>query len=350
MAMSSESEVQILIEKYKRLEKIVDDRLHKILMTKDNPLLLITHRIKTVDSIKGKLARKSDHYTDIHGLRDILGVRVICYFLEDIDRTAKLIAENFRVDWKNSKDKRELIDARSFGYLSLHYICALPEEEGELSNLWFEIQIRTILQHSWAEIEHDLGYKAEIEIPRDIRRSFSRAASLLETTDLLFADIKKKLMEYKANVEKDMKRKRLDHIYFDALTLAEFTSHNETYLNILNEIASITNAHITENNPKNLLSSIDFLGIDTLQKLTNLLNERHDLILKLARDSLQDSGLDELASTVVYYYFFRAELISGDYSMERIHEFFMLTAKNEKSADKNTERILKARKAWKGQA
>ncbi len=135
MAMSSESEMQILIEKYKLLEKIVDDRLHKILMTNDNPLLLITHRIKTMDSIKGKLARKADHYTDIHSLRDILGVRVICYFLEDIDLTAKLIAENFRVDWSKSKDKRELIDARSFGYLSLHYICALPEEEGELSNL-----------------------------------------------------------------------------------------------------------------------------------------------------------------------------------------------------------------------
>lgn len=343
--MNPENEMQILIERYKRLEDVVVGKLHKILLTNNNPMIYITHRIKTVDSIKGKLTRKADHYTDIHGLRDILGVRVICYFLEDVDLMAKLIADNFRVDWSNSKDKRELIDARSFEYLSLHYICALPEEDGELSDLWFEIQIRTILQHSWAEIEHDLGYKAEIEVPRDIRRSFSRAASLLETTDLLFADIRKKLMEYKANVEENMKRKELDHIYFDAVTLTEFTSHNEIYLNVLNEIAAITNAHITESNPKSLLSSIEFLGLDTLQKMIDLINKRHDLIIKIARDALKDSGLDELSSTVVYYYLFRAELISGDYSRERIREFYMLTAKNEKSADYNTERILKERKA-----
>ena len=148
---------------------MVDDRLHQMLFGDDNPMIMITHRIKTVDSIKGKLERKSDYYKDIHDLRDILGFRVICHFLEDVNLMAKRISEIFRVDWSKSKDKRELIDARSFGYLSLHYICALPEEEGELSNLWFEIQIRTILQHSWAEIEHDLGYKAEIEVPREIR-------------------------------------------------------------------------------------------------------------------------------------------------------------------------------------
>ncbi len=141
-----------------------------------------------------------------------------------------------------------------------------------------------------------------------------------------------------------MESKKLDQIYFDAVTLSKFTTHNETYLKILNEIAAITNAHITESTPKNLLPSIEFLGIETLQKMIDLINERHDLIISIAGNALRDSGLDELASTVVYYYLFKAELISNGFSRERIREFYLLTT-NEKTADYNTEKILNARKS-----
>ena len=80
-------------------------------------------------------------------------------------------------------------------------MCALPDNYGELNNLWFEIQIKTILQHSWAEIEHDLGYKTEFEVPRNIRRSFSKAASLLETVDDIFSDIRTKRIQYRCKTE-----------------------------------------------------------------------------------------------------------------------------------------------------
>ena len=154
------------------------------------------------------MERKQDHYHSLADMADILGFRIICYFSSDVDMIADRISQHFRINRSRSKDKRKLIDARTFGYLSLHYICALPEEDNELSDIWFEIQIKTILQHSWAEIEHDLGYKSEIEIPREIRRSFSKAASLLETTDDIFSDISRKLKEYQAKVKADMENTR----------------------------------------------------------------------------------------------------------------------------------------------
>ncbi len=344
MAFETDDDIRALIDRYRILEGIVDERMRKALMADDNPRILITHRIKTMDSIKEKMKRKQGHYSSVNELRDILGFRVICYLSKDVDVIAKMIAENFRVNWSKTKDKRKMIEADTFGYLSLHYICALPESEGDLSDLWFEVQIRTILQHSWAEIEHDLGYKSKIEVPRDIRRKFSRAASLLETTDDLFADIQDSLEQYKYEVMENIRKESLDELSFDIITLTEFTAHNSLYLDLLNEIAAITNAHISEGVLANQLVLIDFLGIRTLRDMTELISNRRELTLKLARKSLQDSELDELSSTVAYYYLFRAELIAGGYSKERVREFFMLTSKNEQVIDNNTEKIMNERK------
>lgn len=340
-------EIQALIERYKHLEKFVSERLHNIFA--DSGLMIhVTHRIKTPDSIKGKLDRKPNEYSSIYEIYDILGFRVICYMSTDVDLAAKLIADKFRVDWNRSKDKRKIIDARSFGYLALHYVCALPENESELSDLWFEIQIKTILQHCWAEIEHDLGYKSEFEVPRDIRRSFSKAASLLETADDIFVYIRKSLNEYRIKIKQDIENDKLDELFFDKITLAEFTSNNIAYRNLLNEIAAVTNARILEGNSESQLPLINFLEIRSFRDMVNLINEEHDLALKLARELLQDSEIDELSSTAAYHFLFRARLIRGSYSKEKIREFFMLTMKNEKLIESNTNKIIDMRKKFFG--
>lgn len=338
-----DTKIETLIERYRNLEGLVNERLHEIL-TDNVSLMHITHRIKTIDSVKGKLERKPDLYSSPDDIYDILGFRVICYFLNDVDLTAKLISENFRVDRKKSKDKRQLIDAKSFGYVAVHYVCSLPESYGELSSLLFEIQIKTILQHSWAEIEHDLGYKTEVEVPRNIRRSFSKAASLLEVADDIFAGIRTSLEEYRISVKHHIEVQNLDAVFFDKITLVEFTSHNKTYRNLLNEIAAITNARITEHSPESQLPLIEFLEIHSLGDMERLIEEKHDLTLRLAEKMLKDSEIDELSSNAAYHFLFRAELISGDYTREKIHEFFRLTMKNEKSIESNTERIINERK------
>lgn len=341
---ATDDEIQELLERYKNLESPVNERMSHIFSGKLS-LIHITHRVKTAASIKEKLERKL--YSSIYDIHDILGFRVICYISDDVDLAAKLISENFRVDWKRSKDKRKLIDARSFGYVALHYVCALPDD---VSNLWFEIQIKTILQHSWAEIEHDLGYKTEIEVPREIRRSFSKAASLLEMADDIFSQIRAKLDEYSINVKKDIANHNFDEVFFDKITLEEFTRSNDSYRNLLNEIATISHAKILEQSPDSQLQFLLFLNIKTFGDMIKLINKQHDLTLKLARELLQDSEIDELASTAAYHFLFRAELITGDYSREKIREFFALTTKNEKLIERNTDKIMKARKSVNQQA
>ncbi|MBQ7733345.1 MAG: hypothetical protein IJT58_04945 [Synergistaceae bacterium] len=343
----SDLEIQALIAKYKRLENVVNKRMQRIFA--DSRLIHIHHRVKTIASIKGKLERK-EHYSSVQELNDILGFRVICYLSADIDSAANLIAENFRIKWDKSKDKRKLIDARSFGYVALHYICALPDcgnncepESGDLSGLWFEVQIKTILQHSWAEIEHDLGYKSEIEVPRDIRRSFSKAASLLETADDIFSDIKSKLEDYALKIKQDIKDERLDDIFFDKITLEEFTSGNPEYLKLLHEIAAITDAEITKQSLDGQLALIDFLGIKSFGDMVRLINKEHDTAMGLARKLLEGSGLDEIAYGAGYHFLFRAKLINGGYSTEKIREFFSLMTSNEKLIESNTQKIIQER-------
>jgi hypothetical protein len=69
---------------------------------------------------------------------------------------------------------------------------ALPEYT-RFKDLKFEIQIKTILSHAWAEIKHDRGYKYEDVIPKGIPRRFKRVAGMLEEIDVIFQDITKEI-------------------------------------------------------------------------------------------------------------------------------------------------------------
>jgi putative GTP pyrophosphokinase len=149
----------------------------------------IASRVKEKDSFRNKLSRSDVGYQSLRDVTDISGIRIITYF----DIVAKLIEEEFDVDRVNSADKRALLDPDRFGYLSLHYIAMLPAvrlkltEYRRFADLKVEIQIRSILQHTWAEIEHDLGYKNQQSVPKEVRRRFSRLAGLLEIADSEFA-------------------------------------------------------------------------------------------------------------------------------------------------------------------
>ena len=338
-----------IIGKYEALAPVVEERMRSVLCDQNHPMMYqITHRIKTVESIRGKLERKPEKYSAVSDLRDILGFRVVCFFQEDIDQIAGKIAGGFRVDRKRSTDKRSLIDPTSFGYLSLHYIIALPDDEEypeELRNLWFEVQIRTILQHVWAEIEHDLGYKSEFGVPRMVRRNFSRAASLLETADGVFSYIRQMLAQYKQEVVSGIENDQAAELYLDDITITEFTARSQKYLSLLGEIAAITGAGITEANPEGQLPLLNFLGIHTLGDLVKMIDREHDTAIRLAREKLENTELEEMSSTVAYYYLYRAMLVNGDYSPERVKEFLALTSRDQRSIERNAQWIMNARSA-----
>jgi putative GTP pyrophosphokinase len=148
------------------------------------PAQFVTHRIKSLESLRRKVSRPDRSYRRLWDLTDLVGLRVAAYFEDTLEPLARLIEGHFAVDFTHSTDKQRFTEDARFGYRSLHYVCALPE--GPDPYFRFEIQLRTVLQHAWAEVEHDLGYQAANAVPERIKRRFSRIASLLEIADQEF--------------------------------------------------------------------------------------------------------------------------------------------------------------------
>lgn len=153
----------------------------------------VTARLKDRESLRRKLGRPDRNYDAIWDVTDLLGLRVITYFDDEVETVARLVESGLEVDFTHSTDKDRRADGGSFGYRSLHYVCRAPGLGGLPDSLRFEVQIRTTLQHAWAEIEHDLGYKAQDAVPTAVRRRFSRVASLLEVADEEFVAIRREL-------------------------------------------------------------------------------------------------------------------------------------------------------------
>lgn len=201
----------------------------------------ISFRTKDRDRLQEKIVRKGFKYSKLDDITDICGIRVITYFAKDVDKIAELISYEFKIDQENTIDKRKLAEDK-FGYMSLHYVLSLPDKRTDLieysqfKNLKLEIQIRSVLQHGWAEIEHDLGYKGSKGIPSEFKRDFNRISALLETADKEFDRLREELSAYDEEVRKDFKSKKVE-LQINNLTLRKFIEENKT-LNKLNKAIS----------------------------------------------------------------------------------------------------------------
>lgn len=186
----------------------------------------VTYRIKSRSSLSDKLARPDRSYQELWDVTDLVGLRVITYFEDGVDRVGQLIEEKLPVVFEHSIDKRRRGDHAAFGYRSLHYVCRLIPEEDTLSgeiglvpaHVCCEIQVRTVLEHAWAEIEHDLGYKTDDAIPVIARRRLSRLAGLLELADQEFVAIRRDLHAYAETLPKQIEAES-DSVPLDRMSL-----------------------------------------------------------------------------------------------------------------------------------
>ncbi len=335
---------------YKKIEIIGNEIISKSAEQCGIKPMQIAHRIKAPDSVAEKLIRKSDKYSCTKDLMDVVGFRVICYFSDQVDLFAEQLAKNLDVDPNQSTDKRKLIEANSFGYLSLHYICSLPKSDSypdRLCEYKFEIQIRTVLQHTWAEIEHDLGYKTEFGVPREARRNFSRIAGLLEIADQGFVDIKKNLAEYNKLVEEKIHSDEVRSVNIDLISLRVFAKHSEKMIKLNEDIAAISGAVIIASSVEPFIEKLDFFGIKKIGELIDALDSEREHIMTLAREILTDSEVEELTSTVGLYYLCRALLVWGDYNEEQLNEFYKIIIDDEKKRNVRIKRILRQREKYK---
>ena len=185
--------------------------IHKLLKeTLDGAGLLVAaieSRVKTAASLGGKLALKGGKYASLKDITDIIGLRVITFYTDDVDKVASAVERLFTVDWENSVDKRKLLQIDSFGYQSLHYICSQADFPYR-----FEIQMRTVLQHAWANLNHDTGYKSGVEVPREYLRNLNRLAGMLELADEQFSRIRTDITDYRRRVQALVASGNLDEV------------------------------------------------------------------------------------------------------------------------------------------
>ena len=168
-------------------------------------------RIKDFNSYYKKLLRvrpKSIGKQNLPTLTDLLGIRVICAFLEDLKTVEEQISKIFKIIEIERKGADRTFS--EFGYESIHFLVEIPEEfktdkDTVPDGLVCEIQVRTILQDAWAEVEHELVYKSEFS-PFDLplRRKLASLNASLSLSDIIFQEIRD--YQNKLNKELDCRR------------------------------------------------------------------------------------------------------------------------------------------------
>lgn len=140
-------------------------------------------RIKDRVSFMAKVANENyPDYVDISSAYDILGARVITYHSSEIPQLLTVMEDLFTIEAVVDK-AAETARRGGFGYSSQHVIVRVPQLDGML----MEIQLRTVLQHAWAEFEHDVRYKSLSRNPKpEVQRAFTLAAGLIELADQQF--------------------------------------------------------------------------------------------------------------------------------------------------------------------
>jgi len=158
---------------------------------------LIESRTKTPTSLAEKIARKQGKYANpLRDIPDLSGIRIITYYLEDVERVGQLICNEFAIDQSESSHHSDETSADRFGYVSRHYVLKLGARRGELeewndyASFTAEVQVRTVLQHAWSSVSHKVAYKRESEVPIRLRRRLSRLSALFEIADEQFSQLR----------------------------------------------------------------------------------------------------------------------------------------------------------------
>ena len=292
-----------LLPVYEKMAEIIPLKLKEFFAEAGIIVASVEHRVKEESSLAGKLRKKGGKYSSIHDITDIVGIRVITFYIDDVDKVASVLERLFEIDWENSIDKRKLHEIDSFGYLSLHYICRIPESSfsdpthPELNRIRFEVQMRTVLQHAWANLNHDTGYKSGVEIPRVYMRDMSRLAGMLELVDDEFSRIRHEISDYRRNVQKLVASGNLEEVQLDGDSFRSFLSI-EPFDTLSRKIASINQAEIQQVDLSQFLPLFKSMGFKTLGDIAAMIRDYSEAAYQLACFQIGITDLDILSSSV----------------------------------------------------
>lgn len=290
-------------QSFNTMLKIVREQLDKCI--KDNGLYVtaIEARIKEEKSLAGKLELKGHKYKSLDDITDILGARVITFYTDEVDKIAALIEDIFEIDWDNSVDKRKLHELDQFGYMSLHYICRIPAslysdpECPTINTYYWELQFRTTLQHMWANMYHDTGYKSGVEVPLEYLRSLNSLAGMLELADNEFSRIRTSINDYRREVNALVQDGKFEDVNLNGDTFHSYLKL-KPFDKLAKKIAAVNQAEIHHTSLRNFLTVFKSLGFTTLADLDRLIHDYSDAAYDLARYELGKTDIDIISSSI----------------------------------------------------
>lgn len=192
-----------VLPRYARYAEVLDAVLRRA--TADlAPLAIVQARHKAVASFAEKCLRKRLKRPDpVAQFTDLAGARVIARTRSEVDAVCRYLEDHFEIDWEDSLDASARLRPSEFGYRSVHYIVTLRpdvdygvEVPPEVLGLRAEIQARTIAEHAYSDVAHDLTYKGAFELPLAWRRELAGVAATLEEVDGVFTRLEGGLREY----------------------------------------------------------------------------------------------------------------------------------------------------------
>jgi putative GTP pyrophosphokinase len=193
-------------EKYLEIRHLIVNNLKEYIEQILTPLhsnIVISNRIKNFDSFFSKYIRflKTGEKSQIN---DLMGIRIICPFIEDLSAIEKIINEKLCVKETEIKGHYNF---KEFGYESTHILIEIPKEfikrHGNPGTDIVEIQIRTILQDAWAEVEHEFVYKADFSLfDEPMKRKLAAVNASLSLADIIFQEIRSHQRKYSKELDK----------------------------------------------------------------------------------------------------------------------------------------------------
>jgi putative GTP pyrophosphokinase len=242
----------------------ISNLIEKILNQKGIIFHSITSRVKEENSFLEK-CNKEKYINPVSEIKDVVGIRIITHTSIEVKQVCEVIKNEFNIDGNNSVNKADRLDEDKVGYLSVHYVASLNEnrknlpEYNSIKKLCFEIQVRTLLQHTWAEIEHDKSYKFSGELRKDLKRRFYLVAGVLELMDHEFEKLSYEIENYALEVKDKTEYGDYD-IDIDSTSLEEYMKSK------YGDLGERAGNHIKGD----MIEELKKFGINTLRDIENI--------------------------------------------------------------------------------
>ena len=288
---------------YEKMKTIILSLLRTCLDEKHIIVSGLEARVKTEQSLIGKLELKGYKYQTLEDVTDVVGARIITYYSDEVDIISALAEKLFEIDWANSVDKRKMLEIDRFGYLSLHYVCRIPEalykdpEMPQFNQIRFELQMRSTLQHAWASMYHDIGYKSEVEIPIEYQRNMIRLAGMLELADEQFSRIRKEINGYRRTIQSMVANGNFDEVPLNGDTFRSFLKLRP-FKNLADKIAAINQGEVYEDNLMPYYHVLLGMNMKTIGDIVRMCNDYSESAYQLALLQLAGTGLDIVTYSV----------------------------------------------------